>query len=157
CFCFSYTPLDDYAVHNANLLGASLLLRLYHLTGERAFREASLAALAYTMKYQHQDGSWFYSETTYAHWVDSFHTGFNLESIRRFIRAGDGREYIQHYNRGVQFYAKNFFLSDGAPKYYARSSYPFDIHSAAEAIAFFADEEEHWRRLTDRVLAWTMR
>ena len=30
--CFSYTPLDHYHVHNANLLGASLLIRLYEMT-----------------------------------------------------------------------------------------------------------------------------
>ncbi|MCP4665387.1 MAG: delta-aminolevulinic acid dehydratase, partial [Deltaproteobacteria bacterium] len=27
--CFSYTPMDQLAVHNANLLGASLLIRLF--------------------------------------------------------------------------------------------------------------------------------
>ncbi|MCD6151515.1 MAG: delta-aminolevulinic acid dehydratase, partial [Deltaproteobacteria bacterium] len=30
-FCFSYTPIDRTAVHNANLLGASLLIRLYKI------------------------------------------------------------------------------------------------------------------------------
>jgi len=39
-FCFSYTPIDRTAVYNANLLGASLLICLFKVTGEEALREA---------------------------------------------------------------------------------------------------------------------
>src|SRR6185503_10951900 len=77
-FCFSYTPVDKYAVHNANLLGASLLIRLYNVTRDCVLREAAMAALSYSMKYQREDGSWFYSERSGSRWIDSFHTGFNL-------------------------------------------------------------------------------
>ena len=61
-FCFSYTPKDKTAVHNANLLGASLLIRLYKISGDRKLREAALASLAFSMKYQHEDGSWPYGD-----------------------------------------------------------------------------------------------
>ncbi len=155
-FCFSYTPLDRYAVHNASLLGASVLIRLHHLTGAAALRDAGLAALAYSMKHQRDDGSWYYSERNTSHWIDSFHTGFNLESIRRVLNCGEAAAYRQAYERGVRFYADEFFLPDGTPKYYADSTYPIDIHAAAEAISFFADEGEQFASLVDRVLEWTL-
>jgi len=156
-FCFSYTPIDHTAVHNANLLGASLLIRLYSVTGETKLREAALASLAYSMKYQHEDGSWYYAETTMQSWIDSFHTGFNLEAIRRFLREREGLEYQAAYEQGIAYYAENFFLSDGTPKYYHDRVYPLDIHAPAQALVFFSGEGEAYRELTDRVLSWMVK
>lgn len=156
-FCFSYTPIDHTAVHNANLLGASLLIRLFQLTGEEPLRQAALSSLAYSMKYQHEDGSWYYAETEMQSWIDSFHTGFNLEAVRRFLRAGEGLEYRPNYEKGVEFYAGNFFLADGTPKYYHDRVYPLDIHAPAQAIVFFSGEGEKYRELTDRVMGWMVK
>lgn len=155
-FCFSYTPIDSTAVHNANLLGASLLIRLYQLTGEERLREAALSSLAYTMKHQRADGSWFYAEAEMQNWIDSFHTGFNLEAIRWFVRCGEGSEYKQAYEKGVNYYATNFFLQDGTPKYYHDRTYPIDIHAPAEAVAFFSGEGSEYSELTDSVLSWML-
>lgn len=152
--CFSYTPLDRYFVHNANLLGASLLIRLHEQTGETAPREASLAALSYSMNHQREDGSWYYAEREGAHWVDSFHTGFNLQSIRYFLEAGCGAQWRRGYERGVEFYRDNFFLGDGTPKYYHDRVYPLDIHSGAQAVAFFSGMGEEYRELARRLLNW---
>jgi hypothetical protein len=153
--CFSYTPIDHYAVHNASLLGASLLLRLYAFTGEKNALDASLCALRYTMRRQRDDGCWRYSERPGSHWIDSFHTGFILEAARRFIQSGQALEYSQNYRAGVDYYATRFFLTDGTPKYFNNRVYPIDIHSAAEAISFFSTEPAY-KSLTTRVLNWTL-
>jgi len=155
-FCFSYTPIDNTAVHNANMLGASLLIRLFSKTGEEKLRDAALASLAYSMKYQHDDGSWFYAETKMQSWIDSFHTGFNLEALRWFIKFGHGEEYKEAYKKGVEYYAANFFLDDGAPKYYHDKLYPIDIHAPAEAIYFFSGEGSEYQELVERVLGWLL-
>lgn len=155
-FCFSYTPLDNYAVHNANLLGASLLIRLWKHTGQEALKEEALTALAYSMRHQREDGSWHYSEKTGSHWIDSFHTGFNLEGIRRFFRAGEGTQWLHAYDRGRAYYRDNFFLADGTPKYYHDRVFPLDIHSPAEAVAFFSEEGDDFGVLTDLVLEWML-
>jgi len=155
-FCFSYTPLDQYAVHNANLLGASLLIRLWKQTGREVLRDAALSALAYSMRHQREDGSWYYSEKVGSHWIDSFHTGFNLEAIRRFIRAGEGGEWLAQYELGRAYYRDTFFLFDGTPKYYHDRVFPIDIHSPAEAVAFFSEEGDDFGTLADRVLDWML-
>lgn len=154
-FCFSYTPIDSYAVHNANLLGASLLIRLYGITGIEVYREAALCALRYSMKHQHQDGSWFYSERPGSHWIDSFHTGFNLEAIRHFIHTGHASEYKRSYALAFNYYATHFFTGDGTPKYFHDRVHPIDIHSAAEAIAVLSTESGY-RHLAENVLSWTL-
>jgi uncharacterized protein YyaL (SSP411 family) len=155
-FCFSYTPIDKTTVHNANLLGASLLIRLYDVTGDPTLRNAALESLAYTMKHQHDDGSWYYAETAMQSWIDSFHTGFNLQAIRTFLTLGEGEGYRSAYEKGVRYYSDNFFLADGTPKYYHDRVYPIDIHAPAQAIAFFSGEGKAYRELTDRVLGWTL-
>lgn len=154
-FCFSYTPLDTNFVHNANMLGASLLARLAVKYDRLALLDPAQSALAYSMKYQHEDGSWAYAETEAQKWIDSFHTGFNLEALRRFLQLGLVPEYQQAYEKGVKFYAGNFFLPDGTPKYYHDKLYLVDIHAPAEAITFFSGEGEAYRPLVEKILNWT--
>ncbi len=152
--CFSYTPLDRYFVHNANLLGASLLIRLHAHRGDSVAREVALAALAYSMKHQQDDGSWHYAEKESAHWIDSFHTGFNLQAIRYFLEAGFAEEWQPGYERGVRFYSENFFLEDGTPKYYHNRTWPIDIHSPAQAVVFFSAMGPAYAGLSRRILEW---
>ncbi len=68
--CFSYTPLDRSKIHNANLLGASLLIRSYRFSGQDRHREIALSCLDYSMHHQRPDGSWYYAETEYQKWID---------------------------------------------------------------------------------------
>lgn len=152
--CFSYTPIDHYFVHNANLLGASLLIRLYKETAHQEYKTTALAGLAYSMKHQRPDGSWFYAENDIAHWIDSFHTGFNLQAIRYFLDLGFAEEYRAQYEKGVRFYADHFFLADGTPKYYHDRLYPIDVHSPAQAIVFFAGMGKQYEDLTKKIMNW---
>ena len=156
-FCFSYTPLDNTTVHNANLLGASLLIRLFHITGDGELRQCATQSLAYSMKRQNPDGSWYYADTEFQRWIDSFHTGFNLEAIRHFLALGEAEQFRLAYEKGVRFYAKHFFLEDGTPKYYHNRVYPIDIHAPAQAIAFFSAEGKQYQKLTDKILSWMCR
>jgi hypothetical protein len=155
-FCFSYTPLDKTIVHNANLLGASLLIRLNRYAPDENLKDTALRSLAYSMNRQRPDGSWYYADTSIQGWIDSFHTGFNLQGIRYFLDEGCAEEFREAYDKGVTFYAEHFFLPDGTPKYYHDRTWPIDIHSPAQAIVFFSGMGGRYRELTDRVLAWTM-
>jgi len=156
-FCFSYTPIDTDAVHNANLLGASILGRIAGHLGDGQCREAALSSLAYSMKCQRDDGSWFYAEPKMQNWIDSFHTGFNLQALRSMIDTGLAREYTEGYERGVKYYADHFFLADGTPKYYHDRVYPIDIHAPAEAVYFFSGMGNAYEELTSRVLKWMLK
>ncbi|MBN1186137.1 MAG: delta-aminolevulinic acid dehydratase [Bacteroidales bacterium] len=155
--CFSYTPIDNYFVHNANLLGASLLIRLFKETGKVEYKDTALTALAYSIKHQHDDGSWFYAEKDTSNWIDSFHTGFNLQAIRYFLDLGFAKEYRPQFDKGVRFYAENFFLADGTPKYYHDRVYPIDIHSPAQAIVFFSGMGKEYDVLTKKILDWMIK
>jgi hypothetical protein len=152
--CFSYTPIDNTSIHNANLLGASLLIRLYRYTNDQNLRDTALRSLAYTMKYQRNDGSWYYAETEFQKWIDSFHTGFNLQSIFYFLEQGFGMEYKKAFEKGLKYYGENFFLGDGTPKYYHNRLYPIDIHAPCQAVVFFAMMGGSYKELTLRIMNW---
>ncbi len=155
-FCFSYTPVDTEVVHNANLLGASILARLTPFCKEGDLKNVVLQSMGFSMQHQHEDGSWFYADTSVQKWIDSFHTGFNLQAIRYIFDAGIGLEYQAAYGKGVEYYAKNFFLDDGTPKYYHNRIYPIDIHSPAEAINFFCRQDNQYKDLTEKIVRWML-
>ena len=152
--CFSYSPLDRTRIHNANLLGASFLIRIFRYVNEEIIKKTALSSLAFGFRHQRQDGSWYYGEGPLQDWVDSFHTGFNLQSILYFFEEDSGQEYRCGFKRGVEFYQKNFFLEDGIPKYYHDQTYPLDIHSAAEAVIVFSRLGVDCRVLKHKVVAW---
>jgi len=152
--CFSYTPTDTTRIHNANLLGASLLIRLFNLSREPELEEIARMSLNYSLRHQRDDGSWFYAETEYQKWIDSFHTGYNLQAIRYFMEQ-DGWDHLKTpFERGVAFYRDNFFMDDGTPKYYHDRVYPIDIHAPAQAIVFFSGMGTRYKSLTDRIMHW---
>lgn len=132
--CFSYTPIDHLRVHNANILGSALLARVYGFTGEEVLKDFAARSAHYVMKNQNDDGSWYYAETGIQKWVDSFHTGFVLDSLLTYSESTGDAGIREGLEGGLQFYLDHFFLDDGTPKYYHDKTYPVDIHSAAQGI-----------------------
>jgi len=135
--CFSYTPLDKIQIHNANLLGAALLARVYSLTREENLLDFATKAVEFSVKYQNKDGSWHYGNAPNQRWIDNFHTGFNLVALKEYIDFSESKYFCNALEKGFKYYKKNFFLKDGIPKYYHNRIYPIDIHSIAQSIATF--------------------
>jgi hypothetical protein len=158
-FCFSYTPLDRSRVHNVNLLAAELLARVWALERRDEYREAALGATSYTVARQSPDGSWRYGEDSSQGWIDSFHTGFALVSLKNIGAHLGSTDFREPLERGYEFYAKRFFLADSTPGYYHDHLYPVDVHSAAQAIVTFVEMTDlipTARQMASRVAAWTI-
>jgi hypothetical protein len=132
--CFSYTQSDFSQVHNANLLGAALLSRLYAFTGEKSYSDFALRAARFSVGRQNADGSWHYGELPTQRWIDNFHTGYNLCALRSISHNVRTAEFDSHIRRGFEFYRTHFFRKDGAPKYFHDRPYPIDIHNVAQSI-----------------------
>jgi len=158
-FIFSYSPYDQTCVYNASLLGSRLLASCYDHTKNDDLRELSLASLAAVLDRQNPDGSWIYGESSIQGWIDSFHTGFNLECIFETIRYTNEQKYMPSFTRGIAYYLNNFFTADGIPKYYHNNIYPVDIHSPAQLIATLAKTGLLRRNseLATKMMNWTIR
>ena len=157
---FSY-PLPSLRsqTHNANFLGAALLCRVYKHCTEKKFLEPALKVARYSASKQHDDGSWDYGETATQRWVDNFHTGYNLCALRSICQDAETSEFESQIRRGFEFYRKNFFREDGAPKYFHNRTYPIDIHCVAQSISTllaFKDLHENNVSLAHVVFRWAM-
>lgn len=136
---FSYTPLGQSQIHNANLLGAALIARIGRITDNNKYIINSLEAASYSVNRQNKDGSWYYGESPAQKWIDNFHTGFNLVALNRIARFAETKDFTKAINHGFQYYKENLFLKNGTPKYFNNSVYPIDIHCVAQGIITFAE------------------
>jgi hypothetical protein len=158
-FCFSYTPLDHSRVHNVNLLAAQLLARMFAKDGREEYRDAAVSALRYTVARQREDGSWLYGEGRSQGWIDSFHTGFVLVSLKNIGAHLALTDLRPSLDAGYEFYTSRFFLADSTPGYYHDRLYPVDVHSAAQAIITFVEVTDlmpNARQMADRAAAWAI-
>lgn len=157
---FSYPrPSLRIQVHNANFLGAALLCRVYKHTSDKMFLAPALSATRHSALMQNDDGSWDYGEHETQHWVDNFHTGYNLSALLTICKCLNTVEFEPHIRRGFKFYRDHFFREDGAPKYYHNKTYPVDIHSVAQSIITlleFRDLDQNNVELAYHVLEWAM-
>lgn len=132
--CFSYTPLDRYRVHNANLFAAAFLARLFALTEEPKYRRVALKAVSYTLSEQNPDGSFYYWGSETPTIIDHYHTGFVLRHLDTVRRSLPEESIVAALTRAYDYYLKQMFTDEFVPLFTADSLYPIDIHSCAEAI-----------------------
>lgn len=127
-------PSMRHQIHNANLLGAAFLVRVFRLTGDERLLDPAMRMARYSASCQREDGSWAYGEAATQQWVDNFHTGFNLGALQQIDQDLQTSEFEPHLRRGFDFYKNHFFLDDGAVRYFHNKTYPIDIHCVAQSI-----------------------
>jgi hypothetical protein len=141
------------------MLGAALLARVAALTDDRVARELSKQAITYSFMRQNDDGAWFYGEAPDYNLIDNFHTGYNLDCLKRYIDSTDDRQFAPNLLCGLQYFKRTFFEANGRPKYYHDKTDPIDIQCAAQAIdtlTFLSDTDPESLLLAKRVARWTI-
>ena len=133
-YVFNYVPNYDAFVHNANLFGAYWCLLSGKKNNDSGLVDKSISAIEFTINDQNSDGSWIYGYQSHHKWIDSFHTGYNLELIYEINKILDKSEYREVINLGYEYYLEKFISIDGRVKYFNNSLYPLDVHSYAQAI-----------------------
>lgn len=157
-FTLSYSPIDQTQVFNAGLLGVKLMTLVFSFTKEERLIEESKKIVSYVCDNQNNDGSWAYSKLAYHQWIDSFHTGYNLECIYIYQSFSNDMSFKTNFEKGFKYYIDNFFTSEGVPKYYNDSVYPIDIHSPAQFFVTIAksDKKQEYNQIVNSVMNWTI-
>jgi len=132
---FSY-PLPSLTthIHNANFLGAALLCRVYHHTGDKNFVTPAFNVARHSASKQNDDGSWYYGEAPGQNWIDNFHTAYNLMALRDIQRYGETLEFASRIAKGFAFYRNHLFGPESVPRYYHAQTYPVDTHCIANSL-----------------------
>ena len=158
-FLFSYSPLQgNDTVFNASLLGSKLLSYCYKYTGKEEYKEAAKASVLACCNGQKEDGSWVYGMLPVQSWIDSFHTGYNLDGLIAYEEQTGDTSFHSYIEKGFEFYIKHFFEEDGCPKYYHNQKYPIDIHCPGQLFVTLHRLHkfgEH-KDLAMKVLQWTI-
>ena len=159
-FIFSYSPLSgNDSVFNASLLGSRLLSYCYHYTHNEVYRDLAEKSIQACCSSQRSDGAWVYGMLPIQNWVDSFHTGYNLDALIAYQELTGDRKYQAYIEKGFNYYIENFFTPDGTPKYYDNRTYPIDIHCPGQLLITLSrlHKMDVYGSLVDKVLDWTIR
>jgi len=157
--CISYLATGQSSIHNSNMLGAAVLARAWRHTKKSEYLEAASDAMHYSCSRQRADGSWWYAEDPMFHWIDNFHTGYNLDSLKCYIENTGDRTYWDGMLKGLEFYKRHFFEDDGCPRYYHNRTYPVDsqcIAQAIETLTNFSAHDEESLAIAVKVALWTI-
>ena len=157
--CLSYLADIQSSIHNSNMLGAAVLARTAKHTGNREYLEVARSAMEYSCVRQLPNGAWWYGEDAKHHWIDNFHTGYNLDSLKCYLENSGDETWRDNLQRGLQFFKQHFFEADGCPKYYHDRRYPVDSQCAAQAVetlAGFAELDPDCLDLAVKVARWTI-
>lgn len=141
--CFGYIPGESARVHNANMLGAALLARVYSKTHNNEYLEKSRKAMTYAVNALNPDYSWPYGERHHHQFVDNFHTGFNLVALKEWMTFTGEILWESELEQAYKYFIANFWLDNGCPKYYNDSLYPIDIHCSAQGIITCLKLKDH--------------
>jgi len=166
--CFSYTPLDDYEVHNANLWCASLLCRVAFHTKNHLFEKLATNAVKFTVGDQREDGAWYYWNIKYAKQkgiknestIDNYHTGFLIECLIDCDKYVSSLDVKENFEKAAEFYVNNFVEKGGAAKLRPKKSYPVGVHGCAQTIITLTKLSEINNQYLDvgkKVALWTIR
>ena len=91
--CLSYVAFEQSSIHNSNMLGAALLAKVGSITGNSDALDVARKAMVYSCSRQNADGAWFYGDAPKYHWIDNFHTGYNLDSLRRYQESSGDKSF----------------------------------------------------------------
>ena len=141
CLCFSYTPLDGFHVHNANLFVSEFLVRVGSKAGRDDLVRYGRLGSHYALREQNPDGSLYYwgkvQNAFNPFRVDHYHAGFEMRMLFGLWRSTHDESYFSALSDYYSFYLDNLIaIRDDRvmPRMTPRSTYPVNIHACAESI-----------------------
>lgn len=134
--CFSFTPLDHFHVHNANLWIGSFLVKVGRHMGIEEYQEYGIRAAEYALLEQRRDGSLAYwgRDQDIDGARDHYHSGFEMRALHSIWTLTGENRFFEAVKRYFENYISDFFDEDGAPWRNPGDHRVVDIHGCAEAM-----------------------
>ncbi len=164
--CFSYTPLDDFHVHNTNLLVAHCLLKVGVEIKHGDWISLGEKAANYALKEQNENGSLFYWGKVQNYMcpdrVDQYHSGFEMRCLFSIWQSTGKSKYKEALDRYYAFYSKNLLKKEGDlifPKMYPSAVYPINVHSCAEGLllnSVLSSQYDASSQVVTKMLPWVI-
>ena len=134
----SYTPYDRGGVINAAAYRAFLLTSASQVFSAEGYARTAERNLRFVLENQNLDGSWPYAIDGVRGFVDHFHTCFVMKALAKMHALTADPATLEALGRGVDYYLKNLFETDGLPKPFSRAPrmtvYKRELYDCAECI-----------------------
>ncbi|HSA95789.1 MAG TPA: hypothetical protein VLJ16_07050 [Acidobacteriota bacterium] len=158
--CLSYIMRHQSSIHNSNMIGAAFLAGAAVVAREPGYQALARRAMEYSCAGQLKDGAWYYGEDPKYHWVDVFHTGYNLDALKKYQFYSGDASFRGSLERGYEYFRRHFFESGGRVRYYHDRARPIDIQCASQAIdtlLLFSSEDPEAAAVAERAALWSIR
>jgi hypothetical protein len=151
---FGYAANDPQIVFNASLLGAEFLLKAGKLLSNQEYTELASNAAKFVASHQQADGGWKYGMEASQTWIDSFHTGFVIVSMKSIAEGLGDESLAESARKGFEYYKENFIEPDFAIRYFPNKRYPIDAHALGQAMVAFSEFGDH--ETAQKIAEWTI-
>jgi hypothetical protein len=156
--CYSYTPLDDYQVHNANLFVGEFLVKIGKEIDNKKWIERGIKCANFAISEQQKEGFipyWGLEQTNkYSAGKirnDHYHMGFEIRMLYSIWKISNLDYIKESWEKYVNFYLNNMFDKDGIPKLTKENYYPINIHSISESILCLSTLNEYYKNFNDKI------
>jgi hypothetical protein len=135
-FCFSYTPVDRFQVHNANLLAAEFLVRIGGEVRREEWMQTGLDAARFALRELREDGTLNYWSAAQSSGLqqDLYHSGFEIRMLDSIARCTGREEFRRAADRYFETWLRKYFAIDGTPLMSPARPGTVEVHSCAEAL-----------------------
>lgn len=161
--CLSYVPDEaiNWIVMDVSILCGSILSRISKYNPDEFFNQQAKKLVNFVVDKQTDYGAWFYTFPQGAHprAHDNYHTGYILDAILDYSRNSGDNSYMDNYFRGLDYYEKNLFLKNGAPKWANNRTYPLDVHGSAQGIITFlkaTEFDKKYYKIVENITSWAI-
>jgi rhamnogalacturonyl hydrolase YesR len=166
--CFSYTPHDNYQIHNANLMAAEFLCEYGSIVNSKDILQIAKKSAYFTISQQNEDGSIYYygndSVKIAATHLDIYHSGFEIRSLISIYKLTKDDNIKKSYLKYLEFFKEQYILKGGIPKLGPKvknySTDIVDVHGLAEAILTLSETssfDKQSKQLLNDVLTWGLK
>ncbi|MCG7851178.1 MAG: hypothetical protein MIO92_01510 [Methanosarcinaceae archaeon] len=155
--CLSYIMPFQRSIHNSNMIGAAFLAAAAVVTKKRECEQIARRAMEYSCARQSKEGAWFYGEERKHHWIDVYHTGYNLDALKRYQTFSGDFTFMDCLIKGYEYFKRHFFEPCGRVRYYHNKTRPIDIQCASQALdtlLYFASDDAGARSLAEKTARW---
>ena len=130
---------NDSIVLNAQVLCAAFLVKVWKHTAEKELLDTSIRQMNFTFNRRTPYHAWYYTEPSGKSPIrhDNYHTGGILDAFLEFFEETQDDRYQKVYWLGLEYYQKNLFEKNGAPRWMNDRTFPFDVHGSAQGIITF--------------------
>lgn len=149
-------------VINNQVLAGAFLAKIWKHTGEEAWKRIAAKHIHFAASKRTDYWAWYYTHPAEKSLIrhDNYHTGGILDGLVEFYEETGEDRYMEVYWKGLAYYQRNLFESDGAPRWMNDRKYPHDVHGSAQGIITFKKAARHDKTFLPqaaKIADWTIR